>query len=223
MKKTLKRLILSAVPSAWILAKTQSMSDSIALTFDDGPHPINTPRILDILKGYNAKATFFLVGECVERHPEICKRMIAEGHDIGGHGQTHRILRHIPINEIRREIETSFETIRRCVGIDTRLFRPPHGKLGIGLLFYTVRHGITTVLWSISPDDWLETKKPDEILGDINRGFRGGDIVLLHDVMDTIVEMLPRLMETFKKKGIRFVKTSEMLGLSNPLDSRHCL
>ncbi|MDF1863055.1 MAG: polysaccharide deacetylase family protein, partial [Verrucomicrobiales bacterium] len=101
----------------------------LALTFDDGPHPVNTPRLLDILRSRNVKATFYVVGTNAKRYPEILRRIVAEGHEIGNHTVTHGNLTKMSPDQIRTELKTSHDTIVSATGVAPRTMRPPYGAI----------------------------------------------------------------------------------------------
>ena len=186
----------------------------IALTFDDGPHPVYTGEILDILKEYGVRATFFVVGENVERYPELVIREIAEGHEVGNHTHSHKHLSKTPSAEIIREIEACERIIyQQCGEYRTKLFRPPEGVLPSAVHDYARDADYTVVLWSVDTYDWAHNPI-NEIMKNIKRNTEPGDIILMHDsVKDSLTptalrQVIPYLLD----QGYSFVTVSELLG-----------
>ena len=127
----------------------------IAITYDDGPHPQNTPRLLDMLAKRNIKATFYVIGRSVNLHPGVLRRTVAEGHEIGNHSHTHRLLSKLGDSEVRKEMQLCQDAIGKAAGVRPRTMRPPYG----GLLqrqrqLIHKEFGYPTILWSVDPLDW---------------------------------------------------------------------
>lgn len=191
----------------------------IALTFDDGPDPADTPAILDLLATYGAHATFFITGKKAEQYPGIVRREAMEGHEVANHTYTHRMLLHCTEAQIRGEIAMAQKSIGMAAGAEPVLFRPPEGFFNARVLTVGREEGLKTVLWSWHhpTDDWARpgvNHIVKGILGDV----RSGDIVLLHDyvsgktqTIDALRIILPKLTE----EGYRFVTVSELLHLKN--------
>lgn len=185
----------------------------IALTFDDGPHPLYTPEILDILKEYNIKATFFVVGQNVELHPEIVKRAISEEHDIGNHTFTHCHVSDTSFEEITKEIQSCEETIYELCEYHVKLFRPPEGVLPECVRNYAINEDYSVILWSIDTYDWAHAPISN-IKRNIAKNISSGDIILMHDyVPDSLTPqalriIIPMLLED----GYQFVTVSELIG-----------
>lgn len=156
------------------------------LTFDDGPNE-QTLRILETLKSFEAKATFFVCGKNCQKHPEILKKIIQEGHSLGLHSFSHSI--NFFLN-FRKEIEKTETIIYQITHQTTRLFRPPLGKLTPGLKNYLLRKGYQIVLWDINSNDWLGLFSPS-----LFRQLKTGSVLLFHDRYRTSI----RLAEILKK------------------------
>ncbi len=192
----------------------------IALTFDDGPDPEYTPAILDILAEYQIPATFFLVGDHVQQHPELARRLVEEGHEIGNHTQHHRNLYRLPAELIVEEVVRAEESIREAVGQEVNLFRPPRGLYDDNLLEILQERGYTLVLWSLSSQDWMEIS-PRSIQQRILRNIKGGDILLFHDSGSIIarhggnryntIQALPGLLEELTERGYSLVTITELM------------
>ncbi len=179
----------------------------IALTFDDGPHPILTPKILDILAQYHIKATFFAVGENVINYPNVVERIQKEGHELGNHTYTHDRID-------KREIERCERAIYELTDYQTKLFRPPEGLINSVVLKTTCDLGYDIILWDIDTRDWDHTA-PNEICNNVIKNIRVGSIILMHDYIsynsptpEALEKMIPILLES----GFKFVTVSELIG-----------
>ncbi len=195
----------------------------LALTFDDGPDPVETPLILDILKQYGAKATFFAIGSKVRQHPEIAKREIEEGHEIANHTYNHRFLSSAAFTpeQIREEISRTQQSIFLATGQKANLFRPPGGMFNDRVLEEAKRERLQTVLWSWHQDtrDWARPGV-GHIVRKVLRNARGGDIVLLHDYVSgssQTAAALAIILPELHKQGYRFVTVSELMRRSKPV------
>ena len=192
----------------------------VALTFDDGPSPIWTPKILDELKKVNIKATFFMLGEHVAKYPEVARRVAEEGHEIGNHTYDHHVLLYYKLEELEKEIKDAERIIQKVTGKTTRYFRPPKAWLTAQEKKKISELGYKVILWSLNSKDWV-TFDDKYIVKYIVRHIKPGDIILFHDsggVFSTeggdrheTVKTIPRLVEALTKKGYRFVTISELL------------
>jgi len=188
----------------------------IAITFDDGPDPEDTPKILDLLGQYGARATFFVVGQKVLQYPELARRQVAEGHELANHTFTHRFLTEgCTTEQIRQEIERTQQTIYAITGRTSRLFRPPGGMFDERVLAAAKGAHLQTVLWSWHQDtrDWARPGV-NRIANKVLDNVRGGDIVLLHDYISgptQTVAALELILPKLKEQGYRFVTVSELL------------
>ncbi|TDF94204.1 polysaccharide deacetylase family protein [Paenibacillus piri] len=191
----------------------------IALTFDDGPDPEDTPKILELLKQYEAKATFFIVGKKAEAYPEILGREDAEGHELANHTYHHIYFnRSFSEKTITDEISRAEEVIYKRSGQKPRLFRPPGGFYNDALVRVAKNSGYKVVMWSwhINTMDW-NTPGVDKIAKTVLNNARNGDIVLLHDWVEgksQTVEALKQILPELKNRGYRFVTISELLTYS---------
>ena len=182
----------------------------IALTFDDGPHPRTTPQLLSILREYNVKATFFLVGMMAEAHPDLVREESRAGHLIANHTYHHVNLLRIPEKYIGVELEACSMILEDITGKKPRLFRPPGGNYSPTVSKIVRQLGYTTVLWTNNPGDYAGTGKSSVEAKLMSRLSRGG-IVLLHDgVKDTLV-LLPKILSALKREGYSFVTIEDYL------------
>ncbi|MDP0491751.1 MAG: polysaccharide deacetylase family protein [Verrucomicrobiota bacterium JB023] len=183
----------------------------IAMTFDDGPHPQNTPRLLDILRQRNIKATFYVIGKNVKTYPEITRRIVAEGHEIGNHTWNHPNLTKLSPSKVRDELTTTRDVIIRTTGVQPRTMRPPYGALLTSQRNTIHREfGYPTILWDVDPLDW---KRPGTavVRSRILNGTKGGSIVLAHDLHSTTIDAMPSTLDGLLAKGFQFVTVSQLL------------
>jgi peptidoglycan-N-acetylglucosamine deacetylase len=185
----------------------------IAMTFDDGPHPKNTPRLLNMLRERNIKATFYVIGQNVDLYPQIVRNTVAEGHEIGNHTHTHRLLSKLSDAEVRKELSRCREAIARAAGVQPRTMRPPYG----GLLqrqreWVYAEYQYPTILWSVDPLDW---KRPGAsvVSSRILAGASSGGIVLAHDLHAQTIDAMPATLDGLLRRGYQFVTVSQLLAM----------
>jgi peptidoglycan-N-acetylglucosamine deacetylase len=155
--------------------------DHVALTFDDGPDDSSTPLILDELAALGVRATFFLLGEMVERSPATATRLAADGHEIALHGWHHRNSLWVPPHRLRRSLVRALDRIEATVGVRPTLYRPPYGVLTVSSLWAARSLGLTPVLWGAWGKDWSEKATPLTVAQSLAPDLTGGVTVLLHD------------------------------------------
>lgn len=196
----------------------QKRQKVIALTFDDGPWNKTTEQILDILEKYNVKATFFVVGQHLNKHQEIGKKIVEAGHVIANHTWNHPAQKSkINENRIKSEIGRTAKLIYEITGKNTKLFRPPGGFLDNGLANYAKENKHTVVLWSTDSKDWYE-RSAQEITKKVLNKSRNGGIVLLHDgggPRDHVVKALPNIIIGLKQQDYEFVTIPELLTIKD--------
>jgi len=179
----------------------------LALTFDDGPHPVYTEELLDGLKERNVKATFFLIGKSARENPELVKRISEEGHLIGNHTMNHVQLNRQPYEEALAEIRQANDVIRELTGEEPHYIRPPFGEWSEALANEV---DMDAVLWDVDPLDW-KAKNTDIVVKRIQKDSQEGDIILLHDVYGTSVEAALEIIDQFQAQGYEFVTVDEIL------------
>lgn len=190
----------------------------IALTFDDGPSAIYTEQILDILGKYNAKATFFVIGKNVKKHPEVIKKIVQQGHEIGNHSFSHPDMFIKTFGQIYSQLVMTEEAISDAVEYQPRLFRPPYGVDKRAVFKVIKRKGYVIIRWSASGKDW-DSNNPQKIAERVINSTKNGTIILLHDGRRTkpkpncqaTVDALPIIIEDLQAKGYEFVTVSELL------------
>lgn len=188
---------------------------NIALTFDDGPHPIYTAEILDILAEYGIRATFFVIGENAEQYPDLLQRELTEGHEIGNHTQSHP-LRNLSREQMEQEISACETTIGELLDRRTHLFRPPGGIISQTVMALAEHHSYRVILWSIDTRDWAHCPVPD-ITKNVLDHISDGDIILMHDAIDKpspTPDALRVLIPELLAQGYHFVTVSELLAES---------
>lgn len=185
----------------------------IAITFDDGPHPQNTPRLLDMLRARNIKATFYVIGRSVELYPQIVRRTVAEGHEIGNHSHTHRLLSKLGDSEMLTDLRRCHDAIGNAAGVQPRTMRPPYGGLlqRQRELVYS-EFGYPVILWSVDPLDW---KRPGAsvVSSRILSGTSSGGIILAHDLHGQTVDAMPVTLDGLLARGFIFVTVSQLLAM----------
>jgi peptidoglycan/xylan/chitin deacetylase (PgdA/CDA1 family) len=189
----------------------------IALTFDDGPWPRITPKVLEILKKNNIKATFFWVGQPLKQNPQIAKQVVAEGHVIGNHTWHHWYHR-LDASTAAHEIEDTAELIYKTTGVRTSLFRPPGGVMNNGVADYAKRKNDLIVMWSNDPMDY-RPHSAKQLVNNVIRKAQPGGIVLMHDGGGNhwaTVEALPEIIAKLREQGYKFVTIPELLEMSDP-------
>lgn len=187
--------------------------NEIAITFDDGPHPEFTPKVLDLLKTNNVKGTFFCIGKHIESYPELFKRIISEGHTIGNHTFNHENnFGFIKTKEVIKELESTNEIIEKISRLKVNLFRPPFGvtnpriKRGVNTI------GLQSIGWSIRSFD--TTSKPKKtIVESIEKNLKKGDVILLHDTSEKSVEILEQLLLFLKQNKYESVTIDSLFNI----------
>jgi len=219
-----------STPSSYVIERAGDHPGVIALTFDDGPDPRWTPRILDILKQENVPATFFIIGKNGQDHPELLRRVVNEGHEIGNHTFTHPNLGEIPGGLSDLELNATQRLIESETGRSTVLFRPPFfgdaeadKPEEVEPAFRAQQLGYIMVGLRLDPDDWQTPVRPEDIVSrTVEQALatdpdKRGQVVLLHDSggdRSATVAALPELIHELRRRGFRFVLVSELAGLS---------
>ena len=204
IRQLVKRGLGALVPGRWLVLHGPPDSRAVCVTFDDGPHPVHTPRVLEALARQRITATFFVVGEAAERHPELVRRMAAEGHVLANHSWSHALPATVDAATLVDEAERTSDLIARLTGVRPALFRPPHGKLTASKLWRLWRAGHSIVLWSVDPRDY-EGGPAEAVRAFLAlHPWRGGDVVLLHDVHGEAARLVPLIADVVRARGLRF-------------------
>lgn len=185
----------------------------VALTFDDGPHPEGTPPVLETLARHRATATFFVIGEQVERFPSLAREIVAAGHELSVHGYRHRNQMRLLPGEFTDDLRRAIDVIGAVAGAPLRLYRPPYGIFTLTGLAQVRRMSLAPVLWSRWGRDWRARSTPEEIARLACDGVTAGDVVLLHDAdwysstgsHRNTAAALPRILDALTTQGLSTV------------------
>jgi peptidoglycan/xylan/chitin deacetylase (PgdA/CDA1 family) len=193
------------------------VGNRVALTFDDGPDPVYTPLILDILAQWGVSATFFMVAENARRYPDVVKQVVARGHEVGSHGMHHSPPWFLSPKRSRLEIQESVATLQGLTGVPVRCFRPPWGMSNLVSHYWMRKSDQKVVLWSLDSLDWFFMTPAKVIIKKVSRWVRPGSIILFHDGPGVrrnaaaLAEALPQLLESMLEQGLVPVTVSELM------------
>lgn len=187
------------------ISDQEDNSKKIALTFDDGPHPVYTPALLEGLKERNVKATFFVIGMNAEVYPEIIKQIHEDGHLIGNHTYSHAQLNKISIEKQCEEINKTNEIIYNIIGVYPEFIRPSFGEWDKKL-----ECDLIPVLWTVDTLDW-RTENVDKIVRNGTKNIKDGDIILMHDYYKTSVEAAFKIIDELQSQGFEFVTVDDII------------
>lgn len=208
-RQGMKTMMSAVLPRERWLTRGPDTAAGIALTFDDGPHPEYTPRLLDELAQFQIRATFFVVGDAVERFPRLAQRIISEGHTLGGHTYTHSEPAETSARTLMEEVRRSLNLIEDLTQQRLSLFRPPKGKLSLAKTIGLWKLQQTIVLWNCDPRDyradpvqgilpWVQQYQPER-----------GDIVLLHDTHPHCIAAIEPIVQVAADFGLGDFQTIE--------------
>jgi peptidoglycan/xylan/chitin deacetylase (PgdA/CDA1 family) len=206
----IKRVLFSAVPGRQLFQHGNRDRPQIALTIDDGPDPVHTPRMLDILRDHAVKATFFVVGGAVEQYPEIVVRMKKDGHEVGSHSYSHPYFHRLSWSGAIREIKMTRWVLSRILGEDCKLFRPPHGKLSLRSVIPAWAAGQHVVMWNVDLKDYRASTGDVEAQLD-RTSFSSGDIILYHGINEAALRALPRVIKAALNERREAVTVSQLI------------
>ncbi|MBI4396687.1 MAG: polysaccharide deacetylase family protein [Elusimicrobia bacterium] len=183
----------------------------IALTFDDGPHPEFTGRILRVLEEHQVAATFFVVGKQAARYPDLLKAMDRRGHELANHTYNHPNLALLHPTDVVRELDETRGVIESVTQRRQRFFRPPGGQYKASTLDTANRSGYQMILWTVFPQDHVPAITPETIYERVMATARDGGVVLFHSGVEATLAVLPRVISDLRAKGFQFLTVSEML------------
>ena len=219
VQRPVSNVILQQRYPETIVLKGPATDKRVALTFDDGPDPRFTPQILDLLKEYDVKATFFLMGARANAYPELVKRIVAEGHIIGNHAYWHpNLVEQADIATLEREVTDTEATLAGLIGYRTKLFRAPYGFLYNELVEKLRDMNYSVVVWSVDSLDWQEDP-PEQIAYNVISNVHPGAIILMHDGAEwdgdrtNTIKSLRQIIPNLKKQGFTFETVPELLNI----------
>ena len=205
-----------------------SLAHSVALTFDDGPDPVVTPRLLELLESQSVRATFFMCGLAAQRHPDLVRNVAAAGHTVAGHSWDHRQIFRLPAHEWRRQIDDTHRLLEDLSDRPIRWFRPPRGRTDRFTRETLRQRGVTTVHWSASGQDW-KLREPEAIAGEVLADLEPGAIVLLHDAIgdflstagpppsqEPTIEATDLILRVVKDEGLEPVALDDLSSVRTP-------
>jgi peptidoglycan/xylan/chitin deacetylase (PgdA/CDA1 family) len=213
------------IPNYWarkhskaVLRKGSAQNRYIALTFDDGPNPMYTPKLLDILKEAGIKATFFVVGRQALQHPDILNRIHSEGHLVGCHSFSHRHAWLMSPLTTFKDLKSTCQIIKQQLGHYPCWYRPPWGMFNLFSIVCAQKLGLTTAYWTIEAQDWKAKTTALHIFNVVTTQAQPGSIIVLHDnrgapgAPDKTLEALPSIISTLRQKGYTFTTLDGMKG-----------
>jgi len=201
-----------------LVYRVKTKEKIIALTFDDGPMPVFTEKVLDKLKPFGVKATFFLTGNAIERNMSLAKEIVNQGHQVGNHTYSHKKMVFVSDDFVKDEIEKTNQLIHEAGYRGEITFRPPYGKKLFALPMYLKKHSIPTIMWNIEPEKYVNTNNPDNIAEYTVKNTKPGSIILLHPMFESrinTIESISSIVSGLIEKGYRFVTVSELMKLKN--------
>jgi peptidoglycan/xylan/chitin deacetylase (PgdA/CDA1 family) len=204
-----------AVPAYGIYTHARIQGPYLAMTFDDGPSAEYTPRLLDLLKARHLKATFFLIGQNVQAHPELVRRIVAEGHEVGNHTWDHPQLSKLSDEQATDEIGKTQDAIRMACGVTPVLLRPPYGALNKPQhVWIPQRLKLNVIYWSVDTLDW---KHPGAatITQRVLAGARPGAIILQHDIHGQTIDAMAAALDGLVAKGYHLVTISQLIAMES--------
>jgi peptidoglycan-N-acetylglucosamine deacetylase len=199
-----KMSLLRWLPKSVVLTKEPGRDKKLYLTFDDGPNPLHTPVLLDLLRAHDAHASFFLIGREAERHPQLVERIVAEGHSLGNHSYSHPVFSGMPLSRQLAEIDQTDQLLASFDGIKRHRFRPPRGAFSFALMLHSAWHRRNLSYWSYDSLDY-QRQPPDHLIKLLReRPPQAGDVMLMHDDSDCSTHILAALLPEWRTSGFTF-------------------
>jgi peptidoglycan/xylan/chitin deacetylase (PgdA/CDA1 family) len=219
LRQVMRSALAMSVPRRWLLVSGPAHA-GVCLTFDDGPHPEHTPRVLDALGQHGVTATFFVVGQEAEKYPELVRRIAAEGHAVAQHSYSHGEPSKTPTHELLEEIAQTTRLLADILGTGAGTpaaphatwFRPPKGELSAGKLLALRRLGMSVMLWNVDPRDYKAASPAALAQWFDANPLRGGDVVLLHDAKPHAHAVIGHIARQVRERGLEFTRPLEWNG-----------
>jgi peptidoglycan/xylan/chitin deacetylase (PgdA/CDA1 family) len=188
----------------------------VAMTFDDGPHPVLTPRLLDMLRERGIRATFYVIGKNVAAYPEIVQRMAAEGHEVGNHSYNHPAFTKLSPATLAAEIQSTNEAIAAAIPQKPTTVRPPYGATNAAINKRLAEEfGLTVAMWSVDPQDW-KYRNAARVSSHIIQNTAPGAIILAHDIHPSTIDAMPATLDALLAKGFKFTTVAELIAMDTP-------
>ncbi len=211
-RELLYRAIAAIAPRRRFLRDGPAGCNSVSLTFDDGPHPEHTPRLLDALGEHGVAATFFVIGRRARRYSGLLRRIASEGHEVGNHTFSHPAPERLSARRLLAEVRHTDSLLADILGRETVLFRPPYGRVSAPQLLGLWRAGKAVVLWDADPKDFARGSAEEVREWFRGRPLRGGSLVLLHDDRPHAGAVLPHLVALARARGLSFTTVGMWAG-----------
>lgn len=205
---------VASAPRKLPIYNIETEEKNISLTFDCAWGAEDMPQILDILKASGVKATFFVLGEWVDKFPDVIKRMAEEGHDVANHSDTHPHIASLSYEDIKREITSANEKIQNVTGKKNDLFRAPYGEYNDNVISAAEELGFYTIQWDVDSLDWKNLGK-ENILNRVLSKTKDGSIILMHNGTKDTANVLDEMIKGLKEKGFNFKPISEFIYREN--------
>ena len=202
-------------PTKKVIREWPGGRNLVALTFDDGPNPQYTPKLLELLKNKGVHGTFFLLGDCAAKNPGMVQEIVAGGNEVGSHTWSHKQLPSLPVPKINEELDKTAQAIKDASGVDVTLLRPPYGMSNKKVEQICDEKGLKIIDWSVDTNDWRKEHTSQMMVADIMKNTRDGAIILMHDRHDKTIETTEQVVDQLRAKGFQFVTVSELLGLKD--------
>jgi peptidoglycan/xylan/chitin deacetylase (PgdA/CDA1 family) len=192
------------------------LTPAIALTFDDGPDPKNTLRLLGILKEKGIKATFYLLGRSVTTYPQIVRQIVADGHEIGNHTWDHKDLTRISEANCLDQLQKTQDAIIAACGVTPATFRPPYGNVKLSERKAIMdKFHYPAIIWEVDTEDWKKPFSAQKVHDTILKDTKPGSIILCHDIHEWTIDAMPGTLDELKAKNFQFKTISEMMKLED--------
>ena len=210
-KRAARSAAMACLPAQYVRWKGQPGAPRAALTFDDGPDPVYTPQLLDLLKRHDTRATFFLIGKHADAHPDLVRAMLSDGHEVANHSYSHAQFKQLSWREIWQEIKSTESVLTQAAdGRQRPYFRPPRGTIRLATMLLPWLSRLTVVLWSVDLKDF-SAERSEQITGRLaERPIGAGDIVLYHGQNPAALEALPSIIESARRRGLQLVPVSQL-------------
>ena len=200
-----------------VYSRCETTLPLIAITFDDGPDPVLTPRLLELLKQRGIHATFFLVGKNAAAFPDVVRRIVEEGHEVGNHSWSHPLLTQLGPESVESQLRRTHDAILKACGTAPLLYRPPYGAVRLSQRNRIEKSfGYPAILWDVDPQDWKHPRSAQKVYDSIHTQTRPGSIILCHDIHETTVAAMPATLDDLLARGYHFATVTQLIAFTTP-------